>query len=178
MLEELKKFSITKNFGTLNQYVKTGKFSHAILLASNDGYSSFNLAKLLALSIFQRGELNFDLPDAIQIQLQTHSDVKFLPEKETFLVSDAEILNNESYLKPVSQDKKIFIIKNIDKSTIQAQNKLLKIIEEPPKNKYYIFRWFFNSFQKCVKRLWCKHMHFINNINFIFTINWRILNFF
>ena len=34
--------------------------------------------------------------------------------------------------------KKIFVIENIDASTEQAQNKMLKIIEEPPKNVYFL----------------------------------------
>lgn len=138
-MEVLKKFAKTKNFKTLNQYISSGKFSHAILLCSHDSFSSFNMAKLLALSIFQNASIDLSSKDAIQINEQTHADVKFLPEKETFLVGDADKLQEESYLKPVSNDKKIFIIKNIDKSTIQAQNKLLKIIEEPPKNVIYIF---------------------------------------
>ena len=141
MLENFKKFIQTKNFEMLNQYVKTGKFSHAILLSSIDSFSTLYLAKLLALSIFQKGEINFETSDAIQIEEQTHNDVKFLPEKDSFLVYDAEILSAESYLKPLSQDYKIFIIKNIDKSTVQAQNKILKIIEEPPKNVIYIFTY-------------------------------------
>ena len=54
MVEILKKFYGTNNFATLNNYVKSGKFSHAIMLISNDSYSLMNLAKLLAISIFQK----------------------------------------------------------------------------------------------------------------------------
>ena len=139
MLEMLEKFKNTDNFITLNNYVKSGKFSHAIMLVSEDSFASLNMAKLLALSIFQKGEIDFNSACAVQVEEQTHADLKFLPEKDNFLVNDAEILQEESFLKPVSADNKIFIIKNIDKSTVQAQNKILKIIEEPPQNVVYIF---------------------------------------
>ena len=60
MLEMLEKFKNTDNFITLNNYVKSGKFSHAIMLVSEDSFASLNMAKLLALSIFQKGEIDFN----------------------------------------------------------------------------------------------------------------------
>ena len=44
----------------------------------------------------------------------------------------------ESFVKPVFAEKKIFIIQNIENSIESAQNKLLKVLEEPPRNVYFI----------------------------------------
>ena len=40
----------------------------------------------------------------------------------------------ESYVKPVENDKKIFILNHAETMNLSAQNKLLKTLEEPPKN--------------------------------------------
>ena len=46
------------------------------------------------------------------------------------------------------------------------------------KNENYIFRRFFKRFQKSIKRMICKHMNFVNNINFVSAVYWNVLNFF
>lgn len=64
-------------------------------------------------------------------------DVKIFPKGEKLLVSDANEIVLDSLVKPVNLPNKIYLIKNIDVSTDEAQNKLLKVLEEPPKNVYF-----------------------------------------
>ena len=54
------------------------------------------------------------------------------------MVSDSNDIVAESYIKPVNLPYKIFLLNNFDVSTEEAQNKLLKVLEEPPKNVYFI----------------------------------------
>jgi DNA polymerase-3 subunit delta' len=47
-------------------------------------------------------------------------------------------LIEESYLKPIEGDKKIFIVNRAESINHVAQNKLLKTLEEPPKGVHII----------------------------------------
>ena len=44
----------------------------------------------------------------------------------------------ESVLTPVEGDKKLFLIGDFAEANIQTQNKLLKLLEEPPKGVYFL----------------------------------------
>ena len=66
-------------------------------------------------------------------------DIKIYPKnKEKLLVSDSNEIVDEVFIKPTNKENKVFIIENIDLSTTEAQNKLLKVLEEPPKNVYFL----------------------------------------
>lgn len=74
-----------------------------------------------------------------KVDLLSHSDMRIYPKNgKSILVDDIKDLIENIYLSPVESDKKIFILKNFSNATVQAQNKLLKILEEPPKNAYII----------------------------------------
>ena len=73
------------------------------------------------------------------IQNNNHPDVYFYPtEGETVLTEDVNALIAETYLKPVESDKKIFVILNAQTMNASSQNKILKTLEEPPKNVHII----------------------------------------
>lgn len=66
-------------------------------------------------------------------------DIKVYPKNgEKLLVADSNEIVSEAYIKPVNLKNKIFIINNFDVSTDEAQNKLLKVLEEPPKNVFFL----------------------------------------
>ena len=58
----------------------------------------------------------------------------FYPKGETVTTADINNLTEESYVKPVESDKKLFVIDAGETMNASAQNKLLKTLEEPPKN--------------------------------------------
>ena len=55
-----------------------------------------------------------------------------------FTVAEAERVLEEISLKPVEGDKKVFLISDFSEATPQAQNKLLKILEEPPEGVFFL----------------------------------------
>ena len=57
---------------------------------------------------------------------------------ENYNTEDVNTLTEECYIKPVESDIKIFIINHGETMTTQAQNKLLKTLEEPPKNVFIL----------------------------------------
>lgn len=74
-----------------------------------------------------------------KVSLLSHSDLIIYPQNhKNILVEDIKNLIDNIYLAPLESNKKVFILNNFSSSTIQAQNKLLKILEEPPKNSYII----------------------------------------
>lgn len=101
--------------------------SHAHLIAGEDGVGKGKLANILAKFILN-GYLDREYVDIIN----------YSSEKSSFGVDDVRDIIEEVYKKPFEKDKKIIIIHEGNKLTIQAQNALLKTIEEPPKGVYII----------------------------------------
>ncbi len=54
------------------------------------------------------------------------------------LVEDAEKILEESTLAPVEGEKKLFVLCDFAEANAQTQNKLLKVLEEPPKGVYFL----------------------------------------
>ena len=101
--------------------------SHAHLIAGEDGVGKGKLANILAKFILN-GYLDREYVDLIN----------YSSEKSSFGVDDVRDIIEEVYKKPFEKDKKVIIIHEGNKLTIQAQNALLKTIEEPPKGVYII----------------------------------------
>lgn len=101
--------------------------SHAHLIAGEDGVGKGKLANILAKFILN-GDLDREYVDIIN----------YSSEKSSFGVDDVRDIIEEVYKKPFEKDKKVIIINEGNKLTIQAQNALLKTIEEPPKGVYII----------------------------------------
>lgn len=101
--------------------------SHAHLIAGEDGVGKGKLANILAKFILN-GDLDSEYVDIIN----------YSSEKSSFGVDDVRDIIEEVYKKPFEKDKKVIIIHEGNKLTIQAQNALLKTIEEPPKGVYII----------------------------------------
>ncbi len=72
------------------------------------------------------------------IKRGAHVDVLTFPEGDTVVVNDINTLIEQSYVKPFESDKKIFIVNHGETINTSAQNKLLKTLEEPPKNVYIL----------------------------------------
>lgn len=85
------------------------------------------------------------------IQGECHPDVIFYPqdkgkdnkkakEKADRAVTTEDIVSliEESYIRPIESDKKVFVILNAQDMNAGAQNKLLKTLEEPPANVHII----------------------------------------
>ena len=116
--------------------IKNKREPHTLLFISSD---SFLLEKLM--DAFAQAVLCQDMCDDClnckKLLSKNHPDVMYFPTKNQLLVEDSNKITTESFTKPIFADNKIFIIKDFDKSTDEAQNKLLKVFEEPNANVYY-----------------------------------------
>lgn len=101
--------------------------SHAHLIVGEDGIGKSIIAKIFAVKILNKKEFK----DYVDI-------VEYKPKKASFGVDDVRALIEEVNKKPYEGDKKVLIIHEGNKLTIQAQNALLKTIEEPPAGVFII----------------------------------------
>ena len=112
------------------------KLSHAYLVISADKSNISEYLKLFAKLISVE---DGDERSARLIDEGIHPDVLTFPKKgETVLAEDVSEIIEESFLKPIESDKKLFLINAGDAISPSSQNKLLKTLEEPPKNTYIL----------------------------------------
>lgn len=123
-----------KNFCKLIEF---DKLSHAYLITSPDEDYNREFCKLIALRLNCKGVCK-TCESCVKILNDTHPDVLSFPKNKSFVVDDAKSIIEELNVMPMLSNIKIFIINNFNKSTVQAQNKLLKSIEEPPKNVIFL----------------------------------------
>ena len=116
--------SLIENF---KSRCSNGNLSHAQLISGEDGIGKSILAEILGKLILN-GDLNREYVDIIN----------YKPSKASFGVDDVREIIDEVNKKPFEGDKKVIIIHQGNKLTIQAQNALLKTIEEPPTEVYII----------------------------------------
>ena len=127
----------TSDYQLISQEIAKETLAKAVLIISKDNVYSYEFAKMVAAALLNNGQ-QLQNENFARVEIGSHPDVKTYPQKDKLLVGDSEEIVLESYALPVLADKKIFIIKDFDNSMEAAQNKLLKILEEPPKNVYFL----------------------------------------
>ncbi len=116
-------------------------FSHAYLLLWEDGKNLREGIKTFAKLFFDCAEpaTAAEKRRAELIEEESFCDCVFFPEKgKKLMVEDAERILEESNLAPVEGDKKLFVLADFAEANAQTQNKLLKLLEEPPKGVYFL----------------------------------------
>lgn len=118
----------------------SGMLNHAYLLISTDQTLVNEYARCVACEILcDKAEPCFSCTTCTRVKNGTHSDVETYPTNDKpIVVDDINKIVSESYILPLEAEKKIYILKNFDLATIQAQNKLLKTLEEPPKSVVFL----------------------------------------
>ena len=120
--------------------VSADAVSHAYILNGERGSGKKMLANLFAMSLQcqnrqEDGDACGKCQSCKQAVSGNHPDIiRVTHEKpNTISVDDIrEQVNNDIVIKPYSSKYKIYIIPEADLMTVQAQNALLKTIEEPP----------------------------------------------
>lgn len=118
--------------------VAQNKVSHAYILNGERGSGKRMLANLFAMTLQcdnQKAEACGECHSCRQADSGNHPDIiRLTHEKPTSISVDdiREQINNDIMVKPYSGPYKIYIIPEADIMTVQAQNALLKTIEEPP----------------------------------------------
>lgn len=131
----------TRAYTLLQADRKQERLGHAYLLLLDDARNLRVALKTFA-KLFFGAEQSDDARlarIADLIDSESYADCHFFPEKnEKFVVEDAEKIAEECILQPVENENKLFVICGFDDATLPAQNKLLKLLEEPPKGVYFL----------------------------------------
>ena len=123
----------------LRNAISTGKVSHAYIINGEKSSGKEFIARMFAMSLqCEKGEIEpcQECRSCKQALSDNHPDIiRVTHEKPNSISVDdiREQVNNTIMIKPYQGPYKIYIIDRADLMTVQAQNALLKTIEEPPK---------------------------------------------
>ena len=130
----------TNAFRIISGDKKAGRLSHAYLILTSDKEMLLDYLKYFAKIIacdFVEPCLECRVCELID--KKAHPDVIFFPkEKDSISSDEVNQLIEESFLRPIECEKKVFVILNAESMNASAQNKLLKTLEEPPKNVHIL----------------------------------------
>lgn len=119
----------------LSADAKAGNAAHTSLVLFPDGKYLRSLLKECAKAFFCGEEGR----TANLIEKESYADCMILPaEGEKFTADLAVKVIEESLLRPVEGDKKLFVLDNFHSAAPLVQNKLLKVLEEPPEGVYFL----------------------------------------
>ena len=122
----------------LQNAVRMDKISHAYIIQGELGAGKEFIAKVFAKTI-QCERSNYEPCEECrsckQMDHKNHPDVIWVSHEKPNSIGVEDIrtqVNNDMAIKPYYGPKKIYIINESEKMTMQAQNALLKTLEEPP----------------------------------------------
>lgn len=126
----------------LSKLMESGRFPHALIIEGEEGIGKKTLAKDIACALVCRGN---DKPCGECSQCKKaiaaiHPDIsEYIPAgtANSFHVDTVRNIIIDAYVQPNEADYKIYILANAHCMNQNAQNALLKILEEPP--KYVVF---------------------------------------
>lgn len=119
----------------LETSIKTGNISHSYMFIGKDGIGKFMFAKEFAKTILCIGEEKpcNQCEACISFNGENNPDITIIDEEEKSIKTETiKEMVKGVYEKPIKSSKKVYIINDSQKMTKEAQNSLLKTLEEPP----------------------------------------------
>ena len=117
--EKIKGQNFAKKY--LTNSIKSNMVSHAYMFEGPNGIGKNTMARELAAILLEMENL-FNSPDYIEIK----------PDGNSIKIAQIRKLQSDILVKPY-KSYKIYVIDEAQKMTVEAQNALLKTLEEPPK---------------------------------------------
>ena len=115
--------------------VKNNTLSHSYLFVGQEGIGKKLFAKELAkmaLCLNNKTE-NDNCSSCVKFDSGNNPDFVLIePDGNSIKIAQIREMQENVYTKPIVSRKKVFIINDSDKMTVEAQNCLLKTLEEPP----------------------------------------------
>lgn len=120
----------------LKNIVENNNISHSYIFSGISGIGKFMFAKEFAKAILcteKKERPCNNCKSCESFDNSNNPDVIIIDEKENSIKTEQiKELTNDVLEKPIQGDKKIYIINNSENMTKEAQNSLLKTLEEPP----------------------------------------------
>lgn len=128
----------------LGAAIERGTLPHAILIVGPAGSGKRTFAKEIsaALNCENKNSAKFPLPcgscnTCRRIKENNYTDITYLrkdKDRATIGVEEVREFRSDMFLSSTESSFKIYVIEDADKLTHNAQNALLTVLEEPPKN--------------------------------------------
>ncbi|MCR4739407.1 MAG: DNA polymerase III subunit delta' [Lachnospiraceae bacterium] len=122
----------------LKSSIENNTVTHAYLLAGEKGLGKKKIAKTFAMALECTGTGDrpcMECEHCRQALSGSEPDIITVTHEKESVIAVGEIRDqivDDVYIKPYSSDRKIYIIPEAEKMNVQAQNALLKTLEEPP----------------------------------------------
>ncbi len=111
--------------------------SHSYLFIGIQGIGKKKIAQEMAkklLCIEKEQEKQKPCKSCMELESGNHPDFMYIePDGNKIKIEQIRFMQKKVQEKPIISDKKVYIINDADTMTIEAQNCLLKTLEEPPK---------------------------------------------
>lgn len=125
----------------LRQIIENDRIDFAYLFVGPDGMGKKTIAGMFAKAILCTSGLSEPCEECLNCRQFTsgnHPDVTLVkPQKTSIGIEEIRTMRKELNTRPYQSDRKIVIIEDAHLLTFQAQNALLKSLEEPP--TYVVF---------------------------------------
>lgn len=119
--------------------IANNKSVHSYIISGQKGAGKLTFAKAFSAALLCENQGCFSCSDCKRVLSLQHPDVHLVEsDKKTISVDLIRELLEEVPISPYEGKKKIYIIRNFGTATPQAQNALLKTLEEPPENVIFL----------------------------------------
>ena len=116
--------------------IEEDKVSHSYMFVGIEGIGKQMMAKSFAKMILCTNETEKGCnycKSCIEFNSNNHPDFLYMkPDGNSIKIEQIRYLQRKIQEKPIISNKKVYIINDADKMTTEAQNCLLKTLEEPP----------------------------------------------
>lgn len=126
---------------TLRAMIDARRLPHAMLFEGQQGCGTYTLAVLFAAQVLCQDQ-PAGQAERIRRQVEegSHPDLRVVTsgERSSISVDEVRAIIEDIYLRPNEGEKKIILIGGAGEMTPQAQNALLKVLEEPPEHALFL----------------------------------------
>ena len=120
----------------LNNSIKSNNILHSYMFVGTDGIGKSLFAKEFSKMILCLSEIKpcNNCSSCIKFDTNNHPDFMIIDSEDNKNIKIGQIrfLQEQIAEKPIISSRKVYIINNSDLMTVEAQNCLLKTLEEPP----------------------------------------------
>ncbi len=124
-----------KNKELLNQIIRTNNIAHSYMFIGKESIGKMLFAKEFAKAILCINDSKpcGECKSCIEFESSNNPDFEIIePDGNNIKIEQIRELIKKVYEKPIVSNKKVYIINDSNLMTKEAQNSLLKTLEEPP----------------------------------------------
>ncbi len=135
---------LNKLYEDVRHSVLQGNFPHGALVECQNEKEGEDFARFIANCLVCKGSVKpcGVCSDCNKAQKNSHPDILetdgIKGKSRNFTVDAVREVRDNAFIVPNESDRKIYILKNAHNMNAQAQNAILKILEEPPSYVYFI----------------------------------------